>query len=104
MFSAGTAAAVEQTGREDAVGDLWCGQRRRVRLATRLGIHPLICVAGKGVEFVGGLVDKIAEDVVDYRKPSLVEDIRGALQEGQKLMFAPDAVSGKGSCGTSARC
>jgi hypothetical protein len=56
------------------------------------------------VEFVGGLVDKIAEDVVDYRKPSLVEDIRGALQEGQKLMFAPDAVSGKGSCGTSARC
>ena len=44
-----------------------------VQLATRSGIHPLICVSGKGVEFVEGLIDMIAEDVVvDYRKPSLV--------------------------------
>ena len=71
-----------------------------VQLATRSGIHSLMCVAGKGVEFVEGLIDRIAEDVVvDYRKPSLVEDIRAALPEGQKLMFALDTVSGKGSYG-----
>lgn len=71
-----------------------------MQLATRSGIHPLMCVAEKGVEFVEGLIDRIAEDVVfDYRKPSLVKDIRAALPEGQKLMFALDAVSGKGSYG-----
>jgi hypothetical protein len=54
----------------------------------------------KGVGFVEGLIDRIAENVVvDYRKPSLVEDIRAALPEGQKLMLALDAVSGKGSYG-----
>jgi hypothetical protein len=45
------------------------------------------------------LIDRTAGDVVDYRKPSLVEDIRPAVPEGQKLMFALDAVSGKGSHG-----
>ena len=40
-----------------------------VYLATRSGIHPLICVTGKGVEFVEGLVGKSAGDVVlDHRK------------------------------------
>jgi hypothetical protein len=70
-----------------------------VQLATRLAIHPLIYAREKGVEFVEGLIDRIADVVVDYRKPSLVEDIRAALPEGQKLMPAPDAVSGKGRYG-----
>jgi NADPH2:quinone reductase len=54
------------------------------------------------LEFVEGLMDKGAGDVVlDYRKGNerLVEDMRGALPEGKKLMYALDAVSGKGSYG-----
>jgi NADPH2:quinone reductase len=73
-----------------------------VQLARRSGIHLLICVAGKGMEFVEALVDKSAGDVVlDYRKGNerLVEDMRAAVPEGQKLMYALDAVSGKGSYG-----
>jgi NADPH2:quinone reductase len=71
-----------------------------VRLATRLGIHPLICVAGKGWESVEELIDRIAENVVvDYRKPSLVEDICVAPPERRRLVFAFGAVNRKGSYG-----
>lgn len=70
-----------------------------VQLARRSGIHPLICVVGRGLEFVEGLADKSAGDVVpDYRKGSeqLVEDIRAAVSQGENLLFALDAVSRKG--------
>jgi NADPH2:quinone reductase len=38
---------------------------------------------GEGVEFAERLIDRAAEDVVGYRKPSLVEGIRPAVPEGQ---------------------
>jgi hypothetical protein len=74
--------------------------RRCVRGAVgdKVGDPSADMCCGEGVEFVEGLVDRVAEDVgVDYRKPSLVEDIRAALLEGQKLMFALGAASGKGN-------
>jgi NADPH2:quinone reductase len=73
-----------------------------VQLARRSGIHPLICISGRGGEFVEGLVDRGLGDVVlDYRKGNeqLVKGIRKAVPEGGKLMFAFDAVAGKGSVG-----
>jgi hypothetical protein len=85
-FSAGIATAVEQIGGY-AVGDLWCGKHRRcVRSAVddEVGDPPANLCCEEGVEFVERLIDGAAGDVVvDYRKPSLVEDIRPALPEGR---------------------
>lgn len=70
-----------------------------VQLATRSWIHPLICVAGNGVEFVEGLIDRIAEDVVvDYRKLSLVEDIpsRTKTRDGRVSFVASVSVPQEG--------
>ena len=71
-----------------------------VQLATKSGIHPLICVAGKGIPFVEGMIDKAKGDtIVDYRQgdEAVVEGIRKAVPQGQVLMYAFDAVSEKGS-------
>ena len=75
-----------------------------IQLAKRAGIGPLICVAGKGCGFVEGMLDKDAGDVVvDYRKgdEAVVDGIRmglyGMMGKVEKLWYAFDAVSDKGS-------
>lgn len=69
-----------------------------VKLAGKAGIHPLICVAGKGMAFVERLIDKSKGDVViDYRKghESVVSEMRAAVPKGEKLLYAFDCVSEK---------
>jgi NADPH:quinone reductase len=71
-----------------------------VKLAKRAGIHPLICIAGRGIPFVETLIDKSKGDVIiDYQKgdEAVVEGIKAAVPSGEKLMYAFDAVSGNGS-------
>ncbi|KAI9687367.1 MAG: hypothetical protein M1822_002410 [Bathelium mastoideum] len=70
-----------------------------VKLCVAADIHPLICVAGSGISFVEGLIDKSKGDVVvDYRAgdEKLVENLKKALG-GRKLEVAFDCVSEKGS-------
>ncbi|KAK3361938.1 chaperonin 10-like protein [Lasiosphaeria ovina] len=67
-----------------------------VQLARRSNIHPLICVAGRARDYVSGFLDKARGDiVVDYRDgdDAVVAGILAAVPEGQKLMYALDAVS-----------
>jgi NADPH:quinone reductase len=69
-----------------------------IKLAMKAEIHPLICVAGKGIPFVEGLIDMSKGDVVlDYRKghDSVVREMRAAVPRGEKLMYAFDCVSEK---------
>ncbi|KAI1618309.1 NADPH2:quinone reductase [Exophiala viscosa] len=71
-----------------------------VKLLVRAKIHPIICVAGRASSFVEGLIDRSKGDtVIDYRSGAdkVVEAIRQALPKDQKLMYAFDAVSEKGS-------
>lgn len=71
-----------------------------VKFATLSNIHPIICVAGRGIPYVESLIDKSKGDVVvDYRKGNdeVVKGLRAALQSGEKLTYAMDAVSDKGS-------
>ena len=71
-----------------------------IKLLVRAKIHPIIAVAGRGIPFVEGLLDKSKGDVViDYRKGAehVVEGLRAAVPKGKKLMYAYDAVSEKGS-------
>jgi NADPH2:quinone reductase len=71
-----------------------------VKFATLSNIHPIICVAGRGIPYVETLIDKSKGDVVvDYRKGNdeVVKGLRAALQSGEKLAYAMDAVSDKGS-------
>ena len=70
-----------------------------IQLALRSNIHPLICVAGNARAHVEKLLDKSKGDaVVDYRDgdEATVRGLQDALQ-GQKLEYAFDAVSEKGS-------
>ncbi|KAI0023899.1 GroES-like protein [Xylariomycetidae sp. FL0641] len=70
-----------------------------VQLARRANLHPLICVAGKSGAHVEQFLDRARGDaVVDYRAgdEAVVSGIRAAAQ-GQKLLYAYDAVSEKGS-------
>ena len=72
-----------------------------IQLAQQSNIHPLICVAGRGISHVGGLIDKSKGDVIlDYREghERLVQDLKAAVQNaGGKVEYAFDAVSGNGS-------
>ncbi|KAF2754996.1 GroES-like protein [Pseudovirgaria hyperparasitica] len=70
-----------------------------IQFAVRSNIHPIIAVAGRGIAFVEGLLDKSKGDaVVDYRDgdDAVVEGVVNALK-GQKLGYCFDAVSEKGS-------
>lgn len=65
-----------------------------IQLAKHRGIHPVIAVAGRGLAFVEGLIDRQKGDtVVDYREgdEAVVAGIRAALK-GAKLQYALDAV------------
>ncbi|ETI24379.1 hypothetical protein G647_03748 [Cladophialophora carrionii CBS 160.54] len=67
-----------------------------VKLLARAQIHPIICVAGRGIPFVESLLDKSKGDtVIDYRTgdEKVVEGIRSAIPHGGKLLYAFDAVS-----------
>ncbi|KAF2674157.1 GroES-like protein [Microthyrium microscopicum] len=70
-----------------------------VKLATLSNIHPIICVAGRGIEYVESLIDRSKGDtIVDYRQGNdeVVKSFQQALN-GEKLCYAFDAVSDKGS-------
>lgn len=67
-----------------------------IKLAIKSGIHPLICVAGKGAQFVEGLIDRSKGDtIVDYREgdETLLKNIKASLPEGSELKYAFDCVS-----------
>lgn len=71
-----------------------------VKLATLSNIHPIICVAGRGMGYVESLIDRSKGDtVVDYRNgdEDIVNKLQAALGSGEKLCHAFDAVSDKGS-------
>jgi len=70
-----------------------------LKLAAHANIHPLIAVAGAGSSYVETLIDRSKGDtIIDYRKgdDAVVSGIKEALK-GQKLSYAFDAVSEKGS-------
>ncbi|EUC35381.1 hypothetical protein COCCADRAFT_3404 [Bipolaris zeicola 26-R-13] len=70
-----------------------------IKIAQKANIHPIIAVAGRGISYVESLLDRSRGDtVVDYRNgdEAVVKGIRDALQ-GEKLTYAFDGVSEKGS-------
>jgi NADPH2:quinone reductase len=71
-----------------------------VQIAKRSDIHPLICIAGRGIPFMEMPVDKSKGGVIiDYRKSdeTAVEGIEAAIPSSEKLMCAFNAISEKGS-------
>ena len=72
-----------------------------VQLAQQSNIHPLICVAGRGIPHVEGLIDRSKGDVIlDYREghEQLVKSLKEAVKTaGGKLEYGFDAVSDLGS-------
>lgn len=68
-----------------------------VKLAKLVNVHPLICVAGKGIPFVQTLLSE-GDTIIDYRKGHefVVEEMRKALR-GAHLKYAFDATSEHGS-------
>lgn len=70
-----------------------------IKLASLANIHPIIAVAGRGASYVETLIDRSKGDtIVDYRNgnSAVVQGIKDALK-GQKLEYAFDATSEKGS-------
>jgi NADPH2:quinone reductase len=70
-----------------------------VRLAEIVGVHPVLCIAGRGIPFVEGLINRQKGDVViDYRSgpENVLREIKQALGT-RELEFVFDAVSEKGS-------
>ena len=73
-----------------------------IQLAQLSNIHPLICVAGRGISHVEGLIDKSKGDVIiDYRDgdEALAEALKeaGKRTSSGKVQYAFDAVSENGS-------
>ncbi|CAK1357313.1 Quinone oxidoreductase [Cercospora beticola] len=72
-----------------------------LQLALRANIHPLICVAGKGIPHVESFIDQSKGDtIVDYRdgNEAVVKALKAAADKhGGKIEYAFDAVSEKGS-------
>ena len=72
-----------------------------IQLAQQSNIHPLICVAGRGISHVEGLIDKSKGDtILDYRDgdEKLVKNLNSAVQNaGGRVEYAFDAISGNGS-------
>lgn len=73
-----------------------------IKLAKLSNIHPLICVAGKGIPFVETLIEPAKGDVIlDYREgnEALVRKLSEAVSRTKsgKVLHAYDAVSDKGS-------
>lgn len=73
-----------------------------VKLLVKSDIHPIIAVAGNGINFVEGLIDRSKGDtIIDYRKgeEAIVQGLRDGTKKGEKLRHAFDAVSDHGSYG-----
>ncbi|KAI4287625.1 MAG: hypothetical protein L6R35_003121 [Caloplaca aegaea] len=72
-----------------------------IQLAQLSNIHPLICVAGRGIPFVETLVSREKGDViVDYREgeTKLIEKLKSVVKAaGGKVEYAFDAISEHGS-------
>lgn len=68
-----------------------------LKFAKLSNIHPIITVAGSGVDYVKSL--NIADHVIDYRKGNVLEEIKAALN-GEKVYLALDAVSENGTYDT----
>ena len=71
-----------------------------IQLARQSNIHPLICIAGRGIPHVEELIDKSKGDIVlDYRNGNdhLVHNLKAALQDTGKIEHAFDGVSEHGS-------
>ena len=72
-----------------------------IQLAQQSNIHPLLCVAGKGIPHVEKLIDSSKGDIVlDYREGNdkLVENLKAAVQKaGGKVEYAFDTVSHNGT-------
>ncbi|KAL8699871.1 MAG: hypothetical protein Q9224_001225 [Gallowayella concinna] len=75
-----------------------------IKLARLSNIHPLICVAGRGIQFVETIIDKDKGDVIlDYRdgNDKLVANMKTEIEKaGGKVEYAFDAVSEHGSYDT----
>lgn len=73
-----------------------------VKLLMKCDIHPIICVAGRGKDFVEKLIDRSKGDViVDYRDgdDAVVKGLKEGMVKGRRLRYAFDAVSENGSYG-----
>lgn len=73
-----------------------------IKFAKASNIHPIIAIAGKGQDFVEGLIDRSKGDtIVDYRKgdEAVVEGIKEAVRKSgaSEVNHAYDGVSEKGS-------
>ena len=68
-----------------------------IQMAVQSNIHPLICVAGRGIAHVEKLVDvQKGDTVLDYRKghENLVQDMKDVIKRaGGKAEYAFDCVS-----------
>lgn len=73
-----------------------------IKLLVKADIHPIICVAGNGIDFVEGLIDRSKGDtIVDYRKgeEAIVQGLKDGVKQGHTLRYAFDAVTDHGSYG-----
>lgn len=73
-----------------------------IKLLMKSDLHPIIAVAGNGIDFVERLIDRSKGDtIVDYRKggEAIVQGLRDGTKKGEKLRYAYDAVSDHGSYG-----
>lgn len=76
-----------------------------LQFASLANIHPLIVVAGRAVDHVEKFIDRSKGDtIIDYRKgdEAVQQGIKDSLK-GEKLLYAYDAVSEKGSFGNIAK-
>lgn len=71
-----------------------------IKLLQKADIHPIIGIAGRGMDYVEGLLSQEKGDVViDYRKgvSAVACAIQDAIPAGESLLYAVDAVSEKSS-------
>ncbi|KIW95582.1 uncharacterized protein Z519_04167 [Cladophialophora bantiana CBS 173.52] len=71
-----------------------------IKLLRRADIHPIVGVAGKGIDYARSLLDPSKGDfVADYRDGSdrLVQTIKNGLPKTEPLMYAFDTVSENGT-------
>ena len=69
-------------------------------MAQQSNIHPLICIAGRGISHVEELINKSKGDIIlHYRNghEQLVQNLKAALQKSGKIQHAFDGVSEHGS-------
>ncbi|KAL7939299.1 GroES-like protein [Trichoderma chlorosporum] len=70
-----------------------------IKLAVLSNIHPIVAVAGRGINFVESLIDRSRGDtIIDYRQgdDAVIKGIKTALRN-QETEYAFDAVSEKGT-------